>query len=164
MLSDLSGPHDRAGIIEFPAGRELGSEFFKNRDGFRRWQNELKPYSKALRQTPQGLACRGAGNVFRSGREFIVSGQEVLTFVGGSFYSIKVTPPVWRGRCPGQSGGLFDQRLRPELLRHRGGDLSCHLSRDGIADFQDRLSAQAIVGRSANFLKSPPWGAWNFLT
>ncbi len=53
-----------------------------------------------------------------------------------------------------QSGGLFDQRLPLELLRHRrcrrerqprhDDDIPHRLPRGGVVDFQDGLSAQAI--------------------
>ena len=42
-----------------------------------------------------------------------------LTFLGGSFYSIDMLPPFWQNGHPVQSGGLPDQRLSLELLRHR---------------------------------------------
>ena len=42
-----------------------------------------------------------------------------LTFLGGSFYSINMLPPVWQNDHPVQSGGLSDQRFPLELLRDR---------------------------------------------
>ena len=42
-----------------------------------------------------------------------------LTFLGGSFYSIKMLPPFWQNDHAVQSGRLSDQRLPLELLRDR---------------------------------------------
>ena len=42
-----------------------------------------------------------------------------LTFLGGSFYSINVLPPFWQKVTLFNPGGLSDQRLPLELLRHR---------------------------------------------
>ena len=42
-----------------------------------------------------------------------------LTFLGGTFYSINVLPPVWQTDHAVQSGGLSGQRLPLELLRDR---------------------------------------------
>ena len=42
-----------------------------------------------------------------------------LTFLGGAFYSIDMLPPAWHDLQPVQPGGLPDQRLPLELLRHR---------------------------------------------
>jgi ABC-2 type transport system permease protein len=42
-----------------------------------------------------------------------------LTFLGGSFYSINVLPPFWQTVTLFNPGGLSDQRLPLELLRHR---------------------------------------------
>ena len=42
-----------------------------------------------------------------------------LTFLGGSFYSIDMLPPLWQTVTPVQSGRLLGQRLSLELLRHR---------------------------------------------
>ncbi len=38
-----------------------------------------------------------------------------LTFLGGSFYSIDMLPPVWRDHHAVQPGGVPDQRLPLEL-------------------------------------------------
>ena len=43
-----------------------------------------------------------------------------LTFLGGAFYSIDMLPPGWRTVRPVQPGGLPDQRIPLELLRHVG--------------------------------------------
>ena len=54
-----------------------------------------------------------------------------LTFLGGAFYSIDMLPPVWRTVTPVQSGGLPDQRLPLDLLRHRRREPGRELRHDG---------------------------------
>ena len=78
-----------------------------------------------------------------------------LTFLGGSFYSIDVLPPVWQTDQSLQSCSLSDQRLSLELLRHlrrrhRHQPRHDHAVLDalpwlGLVDFQHRLSAEELA-------------------
>ena len=80
-----------------------------------------------------------------------------LTFLGGSFYSIDMLPPVLAERQPVQSRGLPHQRLSLELLRHRrcqrGGQprhdagIPGAVARHRRLDFQDRLPPQDVTPR-----------------
>ena len=78
-----------------------------------------------------------------------------LTFLGGSFYSINMLPPVWRTITPVQPGRLPDQRLPLELLRDRRRQRRRQPRHDagvprrsadrGVVDLQDRLPAEELT-------------------
>ena len=77
-----------------------------------------------------------------------------LTFLGGSFYSVNMLPPVWQTISLVQSGRVFDQRLPLELLRglrrerwaqprHDPG-LPRTVPRRRVVDFPHGLPAQGL--------------------
>jgi hypothetical protein len=78
-----------------------------------------------------------------------------LTFLGGTFYSISVLPPVWQTIALFNPGGLSDQRISLELLRNRRRGrrrkprddalVSGRVPFCRVVDFQDRVPAQEIV-------------------
>ena len=78
-----------------------------------------------------------------------------LTFLGGTFYSISVLPPVWQTDRAVQSDRLSDQRVPLELLRDRRRERRHQPGGDGavpgglpwhrLVDLQDRLPAEELV-------------------
>jgi ABC-2 type transport system permease protein len=87
-----------------------------------------------------------------------------LTFLGGSFYSINMLPPLWQQDHPVQPGGLSGQRLPLELLwrlrrrrrRQSGHDLrvSGPVPDGRVVDLQDRLSSEDVRPDEGAFASS----------
>ncbi len=78
-----------------------------------------------------------------------------LTFLGGTFYSIEVLPPVWQDHHAVQPDRLSGQRLPLELLRRRGrrgrrqprddGRFPWRRACDRLVDVPHRLPAEAVI-------------------
>ena len=85
-----------------------------------------------------------------------------LTFLGGTFYSTSVLPPLWQTITLFNPVVYLDQRLPLELLRDRRRQrrrqpwhdavLPRRLRRHHLVDLQDRLSSEELTGASCRFI------------